>query len=340
MEFRCGLVGLGRIGCGFDDDSNKKSINTHAGAYFSNKKARLVALCDIDKKKLSKYGTKYNVLGLYTDYKKMFKNEQLDCVSICTLADSHLQIVEEAAKHKVKGIFLEKPISDTLENASSIIKLCRTNKIKLQIDFQRRFDPFYRSVKEIIQRKKFGRIQHGTIYYGAGITNTGSHIFDLIRFFFDEIRWVKGNYSKNSSNNLSDPNIDGVIGCENGINCNVHSLDVSNYGVLEFDIFGTNARIRLNLTKSTAEYFEISHSMGLAYGELVPKPFTISNRKDAIVIGLENLFHSIETDKEPICRGEDGYSSLEVVIAMIESAKKGIQINLPLKTSTYKISSK
>ena len=31
MKIRCGLIGLGRIGCGFDDDPNKKTISTHAG---------------------------------------------------------------------------------------------------------------------------------------------------------------------------------------------------------------------------------------------------------------------------------------------------------------------
>ena len=121
MEFRCGLIGLGRIGCGFDDNPNRKSINTHAGAYNSIKKTKLVALCDIDQIKLDKYGKKYNVSKLYTDFHEMLKNEELDCVSICTLADSHLEIVEQIAKSNVRAIFLEKPISDTLENASKIL---------------------------------------------------------------------------------------------------------------------------------------------------------------------------------------------------------------------------
>ena len=74
MKIRCGVIGLGRIGCGFDDDPNKKSISTHASAYHFNKNANLVTLCDIDQDKLSKYGKKYNVIKLYSDYKKCFKN--------------------------------------------------------------------------------------------------------------------------------------------------------------------------------------------------------------------------------------------------------------------------
>ena len=187
MKYRCGVIGLGRIGCGFDDNPNAKMISTHAGAYFTNKKTNLVAFCDIDQKKLEKYGKKYNVSHNYTNHAKMLKEENLDCVSICTWAESHLDIVKKAVESNVKGIFLEKPISDSLKDAKKINDLCNKNEIKLQIDFQRRFDPVYHRLKKIVLNKKFGKIQFFNIHYGGGISNTGSHIFDLIRFLFNII---------------------------------------------------------------------------------------------------------------------------------------------------------
>ena len=343
MKFRCGVIGLGRIGCGFDDNINKKSIDTHAGAYHSNNKIKFVALCDTEKDKLLKYGKKYDIQNTYTDYQKMFQELQLDIISICTLADSHLDIVNEAVKHNVKGIFLEKPISDSLKNANEIIKICKINNIKLQIDFQRRFDPIYHSIKNIINNNHFGKIQHCSVYYGAGIAKTGSHFIDLARFFFGEIDSVKGNFSQNKSNNSSDPNIDGKIIFKNNIHCSIIGLDVSenNYGIAEFDIFGSKARVRINLAKSIVEYFEISNQKGLAYNELISKPFAIPKRKDAIVLGVKSLIDSIENNTKPLSTGQEGYFSLECIIALIESANNnGQEIKLPLKTNTYKISSK
>lgn len=341
MQFKCGIIGLGRIGCGFDDNPKKETISTHAGAYSTNKKANLVALCDIDNNKLVKYGKKYHASGLYTDYKNMFKNEQLDCVSICTLADSHLEIVKETIKYNVKGIFLEKPISTNLKDASKIVKLCKENRTKLQIDHQRRFDPFYHTVRDLINDKKFGRIQHVGIYYGSGIANTGSHIFDLLMFFFGKIQWVEGVYSQNPSNNPSDPNLDGKVGFSN-ITCTMQGFDLKNYGILEFDILGTNARIRLNITKSTAEYFEVTNNHNpLVYHSLKSKLLPLPKKVDAIVRGLDNLFYSIEHNTNPSSSGEDGYFSLEAILAMSHSANKnGRRIYLPLKTNTYKIYSK
>ena len=335
--FRCGIVGLGRIGAGFDDNPHKSTISTHAGAYSTNRSVKLVSFCDIEKNRLLKYGKKYQVTKLYTDFKEMFENEQLDCVSICTHTNSHLKIVEEAAKLDIKGIFLEKPISDTLSHAAKIIKICEKKRIKLQVDHQRRFQPLYQNIKKIIRSQDLGRIQHVDAYYGAGITNTGSHLFDLIRYFFGNIKWIEGIYGPNPSNNPSDPNIDGKVYCKSGVICSLHSFDVSNYGILELDILSSKKRIRLNLAKSSAEYFKVAKKKGLVYGELMHYRHIIQNKKDAIVLGVENLIRSIRKNIDPLCTGYDGYHSLEAIIAMIESAnKRGQRTYLPLKKNTIK----
>lgn len=341
MKFRCAVIGLGRIGAGFDDKSKKGCVNTHTKSYFVNKKSILVALCDVDKEKLKNYGEIYNVKNLYVDYHRLFEKENLDCVSICTHVDSHLQIVKEAARHNIQGIFLEKPISDTLKNATEIIKICKEKRIKLQIDHNRRFDPFYQNLKKAISNGEFGKIQHVNIYYGAGVANTGSHLFDMIRYLFGDVHWVQGTYSSNPSNNLHDPNINGLVKCKNSITCSLYGFDLSKYGILECDILGTKARIRLNLTKLTAEHFDISNKPTLAYRELIQKKYEIPKPKPLIVLGLKNLLESIEHDEDPLCTGKDGYASLELIIAMKKSANKnGLRTYLPLKANTYKISSK
>ena len=209
-QLRCAIIGCGRIGCGFDDKTTK-TIMTHAGSYFNNSNTKLIALCDIDQKKLKKYGKKYNINNLYTTSDEMFENETIDCVSICTLVDTHLELVTQAVKHGIKAIFLEKPISNSLHTAKKIINICNDNNVILLIDHQRRFDPFFHTLKDLIQTKKLGTIQSINIYYGSGISNTGSHIFDLIRLFFGEAVSVNARYSKNTSSNKLDPNLNIIL---------------------------------------------------------------------------------------------------------------------------------
>ena len=152
LKLRSGIIGLGRIGAGFDDNITK-SVNTHASAHYKSKNVELVALCDVDKQKLKKYGKKYNVFSLYNNFHKMLKTESLDVISICTHADTHLKLVKEAIKYNVKGIYLEKPISNSLNNALKIITLCKNKNVKLQINHQRRFDQFYYKMRNLISTK-------------------------------------------------------------------------------------------------------------------------------------------------------------------------------------------
>ena len=329
MKIRCGIIGLGRIGCGFDDIDDGK-VKTHTRAYLKNTDTELVAFCDIDKTKLQKYGRKYHVKALFTDYKELFRKTELDLVSICTHADSHLDIIKEAAKNNIKGIFLEKPISDNLKDAAKIIQLCNKKNIKLQIDHQRRFSEFYMQVKNIVARN-IGDVKTCNIFYGAGILNTGTHIIDIARFFFGDIQEVSGTTS-NYKLTFNDFNINGVIKFKNGCVCNLHALDYSVYRILELDIIGKNGRLRLDIAKNKAELYLVDSRRKLVYDELEKKEINNKEIKEYILSGLENLILAVKSDKNTLCTGLDGYKSLEGVLGLVKSMKGGGKIlQYPLK---------
>jgi predicted dehydrogenase len=252
----------------------------------------------------------------------MFKNEKIDCLSICTLVDSHLKLVKEAIENGVKGIFLEKPMSDTLKNTKSIIDLCKKEKVSLLIDHKRRFDPFYESVRKLILEKKLGTIQLINVYYGAGVSNTGSHLFDLIRFFFGDVISVKSNSSKNVSNNPSYPNIDVVLELHENIECKIHALNYNPYAIFEMDILGTDGRMRLNLISNKIEYFKVQTDKYFVYRDLSPSKIKVATSNPSpLLLAVQNMVNVIDKREEPQCSGFDGYKSLELIIACIESSR-------------------
>lgn len=342
-QLRCGVIGCGRIGCGFLDKSKGKTVITHAGSYFTNPKTKLVALCDIDKTKLKKYGKKYHVRGLYTRSSLMFKKEHLDCVSICTLVNSHLELLSQAVKYGVRGIFLEKPISYDIKTSKKIIEICKKNNVKLIINHQRRFDPFYHKLKKFIQKKNLGQIQLVDILYGGGIANTGSHLFDLVRYFFGNVDNVTGTLSKNTSSNKSDPNLDVSIKFKSGFTGYLHSIDFRKFVIFEMNVLGTIGRLNVNLVanKYDLEYFKPIKNSSVGFKTLVKSPINIKKpKKSAIYYGVENLVNCINLNSNPLCSGEDGYKSLELIVASIHSSKTKKRIQLPISNNNYKISSK
>ncbi len=338
--FHCAIIGCGRIGCGFDDFQYGKKPKTHAGSYFKHPKTSLVALCDIDELKLIKYGKKFRVKNLYSDTKDMYKTEQVDLVSICTHVDTHLELVTEAIHNRVKAIFLEKPISNNLKDAEKIIKICKDKNVILSVNHYRRFDPFYHNIKKIINQKKLGDIQFVHSFYGGGIANTGSHLFDLLRFLFGDVKTVNANYSSNISPNNLDPNLDCVLEFKNGISCTLNALNLTNFGILEMDILGSEGRLKIDILNQKLVYYKIQNSNFLVYKNLTPYKIQIQHSKfTPMYLGVDNLIDLIYKKNKPLSTGYDALKSLELIISSIKSATSRKKINLPLR-SNYIINSK
>jgi Predicted dehydrogenases and related proteins len=341
VEYKAGLVGCGRIGSEFDDDPKRKYVATHAGAYSAVPGIELVAVADTNREKLYKCGKKWNVRSLYQDYEEMLEKEDLDILSICTWNSTHFEITKSAVKHGVKAIFCEKPIADTLNNAYKMVELCNKHDVILQIDHQRRFCDFHQEIRNFLGRGELGKIQHVSFYYTAGIANTGSHMFDLLRFFFGDVSWIIAFPGENKSLNEEDPNFDGLIKFKTNVFCSIHACDVEKFQIFELDSIGDKGRLRITHSGFDLDFYEIRDSnLFSGYKELYrcEPPFTKDVPRDFMINGVNHLVECLENDKQSISSGEDGLSALELICAFHESAKEdGKKIYVPRKESNVQI---
>lgn len=341
---RAGIIGCGRIGCGFDDDPKRGYVSTHAGAYRQTPGVELVALSDVDPEKLERYGKKFEVAGRYADYRRMLARERLDIVSLCTWVDTHRALVDDAVSAGVRAIFCEKPIAESLAAAGAMVERCRQSGVLLMVDHQRRFDRFHEQVAEYLRSGQLGRIQQVTGYYMAGIANTGSHLLDLMRMFFGDVEWVQGFTSSSASPNPNDPNIDGWLHFRSGAAAALQALDVREYAIFEVNVLGTSGRLRV-LSHGTALEFEEarpSHRYQ-EYRELyAAKPLVdAGGPREYMLQAVAHLVDCLEHGKKPLCTGEDGRAALELVCALRQSADSGGQrVHLPLKESPIVIASR
>jgi len=341
---KAGIVGCGRIGSEFDDDPKRKQIATHAGAYSAVDEIQLVAACDLNRDKLEQCGKKWRIPSLYEDYKQMLAREALDILSICTWNSTHLEVVNEAVNQGVRAIFCEKPIADCLRNADEMVKLCNEKGVILQINHQRRFDQFHQELKRFIQDGNLGRMQQVTFYYTGGIANTGSHMFDLLRFFFGDVEWVRAIYSQNKSTNTDDPNIDGIMKFRNGLFCAIQACDVREFLIFEMDCIGTNGRLNITHSGFDLEFYEVGESkLFSGYKEIFTStpPIHKDIPREFMVSAVRHLVECLKEGKKSLCSGEDGRASLELIYAFHESARaEGERISLPLADSEVEIKSR
>jgi len=344
MTYRAGIIGCGRIGCAFDDDPRRSYVSTHAGAYVRTPGVDLVGLCDIDTTALDRFGEKFGVSGRYVDLSTMLAKEQLDILSVCIWNQMHREVVEQAVDAGVKAVFCEKPIAESLQAADAMIQECARHGVILMIDHQRRFDRFHQEVAAYLKQGRLGRLQQATCYYTAGVANTGSHLFDLLRLLFGELEWVQGVYGRNLSGSSNDPNVDGWLQFKNGPLVAIQSCDVKDYTIFEIDILGTLGRLRMTSHGLDIEFEGVAESPKFAgYKELcaATPPVHPGGPREYMLQAVTHLLECLERGSQPLCSGEDGRRALEVICALHESADaSGKRVQLPLANSPITISSR
>ena len=335
---QAGIVGCGRIGCAFDDDPRRPWVSTHAKAYTQTPGFELAALADVDMTRVERYADQYHVPGRYDDYRRMLDEAALDVVSLCTPADTHRVVCEAAIEAGIRAIFCEKPIAATVDDADAMIERCRDAGVLLMIDHQRRFDRFHRDIAEWIQSGGIGGVQQVTCYSIAGVANSGSHLFDLLRMCFGEIAWVQGVYSRNASPLADDPNVDGWVGFDSGLIATVQSLDVKQYVLFEMNVLGEKGRLRITANGLEAEYQEARPSHRFAeYRELyhTESPVDASGPHEFMLQAMAHLHDCVSKGTAPWCTGEDGRRSLDIVLAMrATAASEGQRIETPVERET------
>jgi predicted dehydrogenase len=142
---RIGVIGLGWFG------------EIHCDAIVGIPSLELVALCTRTPERLEQLGRKYGVRQLYTDYREMLADPEIDAVSVVTMWDQHTEPAIaslEAGKH----VFLEKPMAHTVADCRKICDAARKAKGHLMVGHICRFNPRYAMAKREIAEGKIGRI--------------------------------------------------------------------------------------------------------------------------------------------------------------------------------------
>lgn len=169
------LVGLGRIG--FDGWSDNPSLETHFRTIWAHPRLRLTAGIDTNPDRRRKFQA---ATGLPVYETGDFLS---DITVICTPPENHLDAVMNA---RTRGILCEKPLANTVNDAATIVEMCRQKGITLVVGHQRRYEARHRKVRSIIQSGLLGTPLAASCEFAIGPSGTflsnGSHAVDVARF--------------------------------------------------------------------------------------------------------------------------------------------------------------
>ncbi|UCC67534.1 MAG: Gfo/Idh/MocA family oxidoreductase, partial [Armatimonadota bacterium] len=117
--------------------------------------ASLRAISDVNGEALGACARELGVSFAVEDYRAVVEKAEIEAVVICSSTNTHSQIITEAAAAG-KHIFCEKPIDLDLNRIEGALGAVEEAGVKLQVGFNRRFDPSFRRAREAVAGGRIG----------------------------------------------------------------------------------------------------------------------------------------------------------------------------------------
>lgn len=356
MTYRVSIVGLSGIATGKAAPGPHESLGqtlpySHAAAYAAVPGTLVVAVCDLRADLIERFKAEWGgiwpeVRG-YTDYREMLARESPDIVSVATPDHAHADIVTEACRSGVKGIYCEKPIATTLADADRMIAAASAAGISMTINHTRRWHSDYVAARQWVREGGIGDLLFGAVMLGGPrsmLFRNGTHIVDILDYFIDDgPEWVIAHlgagferygpaYTGGGGHDPArDPDGIAVIQYKNGVRAVYKGI--RNSAVLaEFDFHGTAGRLRLVNNRrgelELAEVFQVDPN-GLLSGRPLPRAHYRAGLMQAAV---EDLIGQMERGRETLSPPRSARRTLAILLAILQSHHLGgVKVSFPIQ---------
>lgn len=149
-KLRIGVIGIGVI-----------ATTKHIPSLIQRDDIEIKALCDIEPGRCEKAKSDFHLENarVYTDYRELCADAELDVVHVCTPNPLHCPMTVEALNHD-KHVHCEKPMACTYADTQKMITAAKTAGKKLTVGLQWRFNPAPLKMKELIKEGFFGDIYY------------------------------------------------------------------------------------------------------------------------------------------------------------------------------------
>jgi len=295
-SYSTAIIGCGNIAGKWNADKNVQSVLTHAKAYEKHTATQLISCCDTDGAAADEFARRWGLSRHYTSVDKMLAEEAPDFVSICTPTAFHLQAVQQvvSSHHKPLAVLLEKPVADNFKDAAEIASLLRQAEIPCNVNYTRRFDPSIRSIQELVTSLKLGKVAQFRGLYTKGISNNGSHLVNLLRFFLGPVenRHVLHHFFEFEK----DPTVTAFLSFSNNCHGIIQGWREDKYSIFELELMLETGRVNfLDFGNRVELFYAQRDPIYPEYTILNPQPEIIrTDLNNALYFYIENTIDAIE----------------------------------------------
>ncbi|NVM44854.1 MAG: Gfo/Idh/MocA family oxidoreductase [Candidatus Lokiarchaeota archaeon] len=335
MTLKIGLMGAGAFG------------TIHLEGFSKNPNCQLVAIASRTEEHAKAASEKFNVPKVYVgidSWEKMLDNEELDVVSICTPNYLHAPIILKALERNCH-IICEKPIAISREELHQIESKLTSKDLIFFTSFQKRYNPFFRLLKAVIEDGILGKITLARYYFshfgpykswnaiseekwffdsnkagGGVLLDLGVHCIDILRFLLGDYDYVDGINANSSCINMEDEDNCNVLFRFKNDALGLISVSYCNEPSETIDLFGTKGFIKVDLNGGNPISFGPKNlKSNTSVEELLAfKPIYESAQNKLI----DHFIHCVLTKKQANPSFTDGKKAVEFVLEAYALKKK------------------
>lgn len=331
-KVKVGLIGAGRIG------------RVHAeNLAYCIPSAELVAVADVIEDAAKKLAADLQIPATYRDAAPVLANKNIDAVILCSSTDTHAQLIEDAAAAK-KHIFCEKPIALDLAKIDHALAAVSKAGVKLQVGFNRRFDPSFKRIRELVATGALGQPHILRITSRdpapppiAYVKVSGGIFLDMTIHDFDMARYLMGSEVEEvfaAGNVLVDPEIgkagdlDTAVTTLRFANGALGVIDNSRKAVYGYDqrveVFGSGGMALA--TNQTPD--NVAQSDGVGVHSAKPLHFFVERYAEAYVEEMRAFVQSVLQNQMPSVTGIDARIPVVIGYAALKSSKENRPVRL------------
>lgn len=290
-KIKIGVIGMGRLG------------SVHARVYSEMPEIELSGVCDTLLPKAQESALKFKSQP-FSDYKSLVSG--VDAVSIATPTNTHFEIAKYAIKNK-KHCLIEKPITDNLKNAKTLIKLAKKYKTILQVGHVERFNSAFIVTQKIADNPRFIECHRLSPFPNRSL-DIGV-IFDLMIHDIDILLGlvhspVKRVDAVGVSVLTPFEDIANVrINFKNGCTANLTASRISDETLRKIRIFLKDTYISLDYQAQEAFCYK-------KQGPSITKTAIPIEKEEPIKKEIKSFIECIQTGKKPVVSGTEAYNAL------------------------------
>lgn len=302
---RVGVVGVGHLG------------KYHAEKYALMKDVELVGVADVIHERAQEVATQYGAQA-FKDYQDLLG--RVDAASIVVPTDLHFQVSCDFLQANV-DLLIEKPITETLEQADQLIQTADSKDLLIQVGHLERFNPAIIALSDIIDHPLF--IESDRL---SSFTERGTEVNVVLDLMIHDIDIILSLVQSKIQQihavgvPVVTPEVDianARLIFENGCVANVTASRISMKSMRKIRFFQKDTYISVDYADHDITVVRKDEK-----GTSLPVPGMSMDRltfdkADSLKAEIESFISSVQTRRRPLASGVDGRKALKVAIDIV-----------------------